>query len=80
MNCCLTVTKTWIDKGQFTINSSSNLSSHVNSPTTCLIALYSASADDNDTVACLLDFQLIGLSPIRTRYPLIDLLELAQAT
>ena len=66
---------TCIGKGIVTESSPSSLSSHTTSPTTCLMALYSASAEDNDTVGCFLDFQLIGLSPSKTKYPLTDLLE-----
>jgi len=35
------------------------------------IARYSASANEQDTVACFLDFQEIGASPILRRYPVI---------
>lgn len=37
--------------------------------------LYSASAEDKETVACFFDFHEIGLPPRVTKYPLIDLLE-----
>ena len=40
--------------------------------------LYSASAEDNEMVSCFFDFQLIGLFPSKTKYPLTDLLESGQ--
>ena len=52
-----------------------SLCNQTNSPTTFLSDLYLASADDNEIVSCFLDFQLIGLSPSKTKYPLTDLLE-----
>ena len=36
--------------------------------------LYSASAEDKDTLPCFLDFQEIELLPRNTTYPLTDLL------
>ena len=41
--------------------------------------LYSASAEDNETVACFLDFQEIGLPPMVMKYPLTDFLVVGQA-
>lgn len=52
--------KTCIGNEHCADNSFINLSNQTSSPTTCHIALYSASAKDKDIVACFLDFQLIG--------------------
>ena len=38
------------------------------------MALYSASAEDLDTIACFFDFQEINESPRKMQYPVIDLL------
>ena len=48
--------------------------SHISSQTTATIALYSASAEDLETVCCFFDFQDIKESPRNTQYPVIDLL------
>ncbi len=42
-----------------------------------LIAIYSASADDNDTVACFLLVQLTAHCPILMIYPVVDFLSSA---
>jgi len=42
------------------------------------IALYSASAEDLDTVVCFLDFQEIKELSRKTQYPVTDLLESTQ--
>lgn len=60
------------------VKSLSNLFSQVNSPTTFLNDLYSASADDKEIVSCFFDFQLIGLFPSKIKYPLTDFLESGQ--
>ena len=67
--------KTEIGNLQDSVSSPNNLSNQTNSPTTFLIALYSASADDKDIVVCFFDFQPIGLSPRNSIYPLKDSLE-----
>ena len=36
------------------------------------MALYSASAEDRDTVFCFFDFQEISESPIKTQNPVVD--------
>lgn len=38
------------------------------------ISLYSDSTDDLETTLCFLSFQDIGLLPMKTQYPLVDLL------
>ena len=56
--------------------------SHINSQTTDAIALYSASAEDLETVCCFFDFQDIKESPRNTQYSVIGLLisrQLAQS-
>lgn len=65
-------------EGSCIVNSVSNLCNQVSSPTTFLSDLYSASVDDKEMVSCFLDFQLIGLFPSKTKYPLTDLLEYVQ--
>ena len=36
------------------------------------MALYSASAEDRDTVLCFLDFQEISESPTKTQNPIVE--------
>ena len=70
--------KTGIGEESGIVNSFVNLWSQTSSPTTFLMDLYSAFAEDNEMVYCFFDFQLIGLFPSRTKYPLTDLLESGQ--
>ncbi|XP_074283896.1 valerianol synthase TPS8-like [Silene latifolia] len=62
-----------------TSNSCSSLLSQDSSAVSLLKDLYSASAEDNETVCCFLDFQDSRLPPMKTRKPLTDLLVFGQA-
>lgn len=61
-----------------TSNSLSNRLSQTNFSQIRLIDLYSASAEDNETVTCFLYFQDIGESPNNMKMPLTLLLVIGQ--
>ena len=46
---------------------------HCTSQSICVKAIYSASADDLETVCCFFDRHEIGLSPKKVQKPLIDM-------
>lgn len=52
--------------------------SQVSSATTCLMDLYSASAEDKEIDGCFFDFQEMGLPPRLIKNLLTDLLESGQ--
>ncbi|KAL4557732.1 hypothetical protein LXL04_035920 [Taraxacum kok-saghyz] len=62
-----------------TCSSSRSRLNQANSEQTLRIDLYSASAEDKETVCCFLDFHAIGLPPNKMKYPLTDLLVKGQA-
>lgn len=62
-----------------TCNSSNTLLSQASSAQTRLMDLYSASAEESDTVSCFLDFHDIGLPPNKIKNPLNGLLVIGQA-
>ena len=62
-----------------TPNSSKSRTNHVISEATTVIALYSASEDDLETLCCFFDFQLIGEFPKWITYLVTELLVSRQA-